>query len=280
MSRIHSARLAIALPAVGLVTAAAVLLTGLSMTSVANAAPTVAGDFSSSFEDNEPLKPTQNTVEIGADGKPVQQGVAGGGVTEVQLKDSVLSSVTEVKASAENTNGGELAANLKDSSAGTKWLAFSNTGWAQYRLDAAKKVLSYSLTSADDAPQRDPQDWQLQGSNDGTAWTTVDSQSGQSFAQRGLKKAFEVANPGSYSYYRLNITKTGNVGIVQLADWDVATGGIVQPGPGTAQAMDTVVGNGPSAGFNIKANAGFTGVRALKYAGTKTAAGQACGCLR
>ncbi|WP_394940430.1 GH92 family glycosyl hydrolase [Psychromicrobium sp. YIM B11713] len=245
------------------------------MTSVAQAAPGATADFSASFEDAEQAKPSSNTVELGADGTAIQQGVSGGGSTEVQLKDSVLGEVTAVQASAENTAGGELAQNLKDGASSTKWLAFSSTGWAQYQLNAAKTVLSYSLTSADDAPPRDPAAWQLQGSANGSDWTTVDSRTAQSFAQRGLKQAYEVRAPGSYSYYRLNITKTGDVGIVQLADWDIATGGIVKPGPGAAKPMDTAVGNGPSAGFNIKANAGFTGVRALKYGGTKTAAGQA-----
>lgn len=57
-----------------------------------------------------------------------------------------------------------------DGSAATKWLDFGAAGggsaWLEYRLPpstAPAAVLRYSLTSADDAPERDPRDWALEG---------------------------------------------------------------------------------------------------------------------
>ena len=52
---------------------------------------------------------------------------------------------------------------------------------------------------------RDPKDWQFQGSNDGTIWTTLDTQSNQAFAQRFELKIYAIANPSFYRYYRLNV---------------------------------------------------------------------------
>ncbi len=257
---------------IALGTVCALLFSGMNVIP-ARAAPGPT-DFASSFEDSEPVKPAKSTPEAGADGKPVGSGVSGAGNTDLALKDSILDSVRNVSASGENPPN-EVAGNLKDGSAGTKWLVFSDTGWAQYQLDAAHTVKSYSLTSGGDAPLRDPVDWDLQGSADGQAWTTVDSQRGQSFADRGLKKLYPVAVPGSYQYYRLSVTKTGNSGILQLADWDLASADLPVPEPGTGKTMDTAVGNGPGSGYNVKSNAGFTGVRALKYSGTKTQAGRA-----
>src|ERR1017187_6671106 len=44
----------------------------------------------------------------------------------------------------------------------------------------AKAVRQYALTSANDFPQRDPQDWRLLGSNDdGKTWTVLDVFSGR-----------------------------------------------------------------------------------------------------
>ena len=43
----------------------------------------------------------------------------------------------------------------------------------QVELPAPTAVASYRLTSADDVPQRDPQEWTFSGSADGTTWTTV-----------------------------------------------------------------------------------------------------------
>ena len=61
--------------------------------------------------------------------------------------------------------------------------------------------MRYSLTSANDAPERDPKDFTLQGSSDGTTWTDLDTQSNIDFAARFATRTFEVATPGTYTYY-------------------------------------------------------------------------------
>lgn len=53
----------------------------------------------------------------------------------------------------------------------TKWLDFGGggeggTSWLEYRLLAAQPAVvlaQYTLTSADDCPERDPADWRLEG---------------------------------------------------------------------------------------------------------------------
>ncbi|WP_234975080.1 hypothetical protein [Variovorax paradoxus] len=72
----------------------------------------------------------------------------------------------------------------------------------QYDLGHAERVQRYSVTSTPDVNlvERDPKDWQLQGSNDGSNWTTLDTQSSQTRFER---KTCAVASPGSYW---LNIT--------------------------------------------------------------------------
>lgn len=250
----------------------ALLFFGMSV--IPEQAESTSADFTTSFEDSEAIKPAQNTPETGADGQPVGSAVVGGPSIARQLKDSILTAVCAVSASGENPPN-EIAGNLKDGSADTKWLVFNNTGWAQYQLDSTQTVKSYSLTSGGDAPLRDPVDWELQGSTDGSNWRTVDSQRGQSFVERGLKKLYSVATPGDFSYYRLCVTKAGNSGMLQLADLDLATSEVPVPCPSAGKPMDTVVGNGPSTGYNVKTDAGFTGLRALKYGGSKTRAGRA-----
>jgi alpha-L-fucosidase 2 len=70
-------------------------------------------------------------------------------------------------------------------------------------LPAAKKISSYSLTSANDMPIRDPKEWSLEASNDGQQWTTLDKQvMPEPFANRFEKKSFELATPGEYRFYR------------------------------------------------------------------------------
>lgn len=76
----------------------------------------------------------------------------------------------------------------------------------------------YTLTSADDLPGRDPRGWVLQGSNDGTNWTTVDTRTNVDFADRRQTRAFSVAGGTSWSRYRLQITANHGAAETQLAE--------------------------------------------------------------
>src|SRR5262249_9424181 len=152
---------------------------------------------------------------------------------------------------------------LTDNDSSTKWLAFSPTGWAAYRLAAPVAVVKYSLTSANDAPGRDPRDFTVQGSADGTQWTDLDSRTGQSFGGRYATNTYTFTNTTAYAYYRLTITANSGDSIVQLADWDISDGSNVPP---PATPMVSVAGSGPNRGANERPGAGFTGVASLRYA--------------
>lgn len=93
--------------------------------------------------------------------------------------------------------------------------------WLQFKLNEAAVAGAYTLTSANDLPQRDPIDWNLQGSNDGENWTTLDSRSGEIFEERFQLKVYRFRNEVAYQYYRLNITRNRSGGDFQMADWTV-----------------------------------------------------------
>jgi predicted alpha-1,2-mannosidase len=226
----------------------------------ASAAPTAPGNFSSSFESADP-QPATSTVEVDASGKPVQANLSGSSPTG--LPGSLLGQVSAVTASAENPPN-ETAVNLKDGNPSTKWLAFNPTGWVTYQLAKPAAVVRYALTSANDAPTRDPKDFTLQGSNDGSTWTDLDRQAGQSYSGRFATNTYSFTNTTAYGYYRLNITANSGDSLVQLADWDISDGSNVKP---PATPMVSVVGTGPVSGYNMKSKAGFTGVASLRYAG-------------
>jgi predicted alpha-1,2-mannosidase len=223
------------------------------------------GSFSTSFEAGDPAA-VASTVEVGSDGRPVQRGVVG---ASKHLPGSVIDSSTPITASAENPPG-EVATNLADGDPGTKWLAFATTATLTYHLPAPAAVATYALTSGNDAPDRDPAAWTLQGSTDGTTFTTVDSRSGQTWTDRGVRNTYTVATPTAYSYYRLVIAAPQAGGLLQLADWDLAA----VPDGSVEQPMVTATGNGPTGGLNLKQNAGFTGLHAYEYAGKQTADGR------
>src|SRR5690606_13410307 len=69
-----------------------------------------------------------------------------------------------------------------------------------------KTVHQYALTSANDFPQRDPQDWRLLGSNDGgKTWITVDTRKREVFTERHQRRVFKLSKPATFDTFRLQI---------------------------------------------------------------------------
>ncbi|MFK4101229.1 GH92 family glycosyl hydrolase [Streptomyces sp. NPDC019531] len=222
--------------------------------------------FSSSFEAGDPAPDWVSSVDGGK-----ASGVDGGYRTGIP--GNVTDQVTDVRASAENTGGGEVKENLVDGEPGTKWLSFEPTGWAEFDLAKPLKVVTYALTSANDFAERDPRDWTLKGSTDGKDWKTLDTRSGESFDERFQTKSYDIQDPAEYQHFRLDITRNnGALGILQLADVQFSTGGADAPVP---PDMLSLVDRGPSGSPTAKAGAGFTGKRALRYAGRHIADGRA-----
>ncbi|MFD5589179.1 GH92 family glycosyl hydrolase [Streptomyces sp. NPDC127063] len=233
--------------------------------------PAAGSSFSSSFEAGDAAPDWLNTVDTGADGTRRASGVDGGYASGIP--GNVTDHVTDVRASGENRGAGEVKENLVDGEPSTKWLTFEPTGWAEFDLDKPQKITTYALTSANDFAERDPRDWTLQGSTDGKDWKTLDTRSGETFAERFQTKTYDLAEPAEYAHFRLEVTRNnGASGILQLADVQFSTGAANGPVP---QDMLSLVDRGPSGSPTAKAGAGFTGKRALRYAGRHTADGRA-----
>lgn len=136
--------------------------------------------------------------------------------------------LTEITASGENPPN-ETKAELVDGDPNTKWLTFEPTGWVVLKLAEPVAVISYSMTSANDAPGRDPMNWTLQGSNDGQSWTDLDTRSGQDFPERFQTKDYLFENSQAYQYYRLDITANSGSGLTQLAELELFRGDVTNP---------------------------------------------------
>ena len=117
---------------------------------------------------------------------------------------------------------GENGSKAFDLNVNSKWFAGDNaaTGWLAYQFSGTTShvVHAYSVTSANDVPQRDPSAWQLQGSSNGASWVIVDQRSAQVFASRHQTNSYTCSNQTAYRWYRLLITANGGATSLQLAE--------------------------------------------------------------
>ncbi|MEC5146038.1 discoidin domain-containing protein [Chitinophaga sp. 212800010-3] len=121
----------------------------------------------------------------------------------------------------ENTsNGNENSSKLIDNNINTKFLLFNFTNvWAQLDFATPQFTGAYTMTSANDAPGRDPKNWEIQGSNNGVDWVVLDSRNNESFPSRFQTKKYTFDNKQAFKSYRLNITANWGDGLFQLAEW-------------------------------------------------------------
>ncbi|KAK7284260.1 hypothetical protein RJT34_19004 [Clitoria ternatea] len=72
--------------------------------------------------------------------------------------------------------------------------------WLVYRTFSNKmfELVAYELMSANDAPERDPMDWVLEGSSDdGISWQVLDKQTSQVFEDRFQRKTYLINSASS-----------------------------------------------------------------------------------
>ncbi len=86
--------------------------------------------------------------------------------------------------------------------------------WIQYDFGAGneKKISKYRLYWAGGNTDFTPYSWEFLGSNDGTNWTTLDTQTGQNNWTSGQWREYTFTNTQSYQIYRLNIINNNGQG--------------------------------------------------------------------
>lgn len=105
-----------------------------------------------------------------------------------------------------------------------KFLLFDfngSPGDVWFKLSYFQPVIAnaFTFTSANDAPGRDPKDFNLEGSNNGDDWTVIYTHTGETFATRYLTKIFRIENSTPYNYYRMNVTAVGSGSLIQIGEW-------------------------------------------------------------
>ncbi|MEX2186577.1 MAG: PEP-CTERM sorting domain-containing protein [Pirellulales bacterium] len=137
-------------------------------------------------------------------------------IAEVQLLRALdLTLPTDVvTASSANIPGvNEDANKVIDNLVGTKYLNFDklNTGFTVVANGGIPSIVSgIGLISANDAPERDPASYVLEGSNDGVNFSMISSGAVNPFAARFATQDILFANSSAYSTYRVTFPTVAN----------------------------------------------------------------------
>ncbi len=115
--------------------------------------------------------------------------------------------------------------NLSTETNGSKWLdnagvpSKENPSWIQVQLSTEEVVNTLIIVSANDAPDRDPESFELFGSNNGVDFESLESWTEQFFTGRFQRKVLPFFNSTAYTYYRLEIIKNkGDVTLIQIGE--------------------------------------------------------------
>lgn len=132
-----------------------------------------------------------------------------------------------IKASSKNTFSGEGAYNVFDNKVGAgamKWCCDAPTRWIYVQLSKSYQLTHFTIASGNDSPDRDPDKWKIQGSNDGSNWTDIyeyDNDGTSPFSARNQVIRYNGAGadfntPSSYSYFRFIVTSKVSGSMFQI----------------------------------------------------------------
>ena len=119
--------------------------------------------------------------------------------------------------------------NALDGNSATWWNSDGSSAlpqWIQYQFPSAVTAFSYSLTSngLDTGAGGFPAAWTIEGSNDGSTWTVLDSRTFSGITG-DQTLTYNLATTGSYEYYRVNVTAANGGGSnCEIGEWQLYGG--------------------------------------------------------
>ena len=168
---------------------------------------------------------------------------------------------TSILASSENAWISEGAYNVFDNQVGggdMKWCCEGPTQSIYVQFSTTYVLTHFTITSGNDAVGRDPDQWEIQGSNDGTNWTTIfeyDDDGTSPFTARSQVIRYngsgdDFDTPDAYSYFRYIVTSVVSGSMHQINELEFfGTESTSSSSSTTDPTTDSVVVGGIDAEF-------------------------------
>jgi hypothetical protein len=133
-----------------------------------------------------------------------------------------VADVTGGTMSASSTYGTAAASRAQDGNLGSEWMADNVIPcWLKVVYGASKTVHQYRISPMTGQETRGPATWTFDGSNDGTSWTTLDTQTAVPTWTGGETRVYTLAADATYTQFRLNITakQAAGDGYINLSEF-------------------------------------------------------------
>jgi hypothetical protein len=172
---------------------------------------------------------------------------------------------------------GEDVTKAIDGNSGTKYLNFNKTNTGLVVNTGRNSIANrMDLTTANDFPERDPVNYTIEGSNNGSSWTTITSGNIPCNSNRFLTRSFNFTNTTSYSWYRIVFPSLCNVGLansMQIGEIQLFQTNTVSPSI-TINASSNNICQGTNVTFTpTPTNGGLTPTYQWKVNGVNVATG-------
>lgn len=162
---------------------------------------------------------------------------------------------------------------------GVQTTAGVNGEWVQLQVPTAIVLKSYVLTGrATASSAQNPKSWTLFGSNNGSSWTQIDTQTGITSwnGQNFGVLVFSLTNTTSYTYFRIVLTSNQGTAGIAISEWALYTVVAAEYPPtalnSTAMTGQTISGQTYGNGtYTVKTGTQFSSSFAGWYAFDKSA---------
>ena len=142
-------------------------------------------------------------------------GIAQAGVTEYPYGTATASSIY--------SSSSDVASQAFDHILSLRWGSGSETFWwlkQDYGSGTTHVITNYSIFM-NAAEGYAPKAWVLQGSNDDSSWSNLDTRSAQTSWTAGAWRNYSLSNSVAYRYYRLNITESNTAPYIVIYEWNL-----------------------------------------------------------
>ena len=134
---------------------------------------------------------------------------------------------SSISASSEPKWTAEGSYNVFDNKVGSsnnKWCCNGPTQWIAVEFSQAYVLTSFTITSGNDVANRDPDQWKIQGSNDGNNWTDIFTYSNNGtspFSARNQVLLYsgggdDYVTPSAYLHFRYHVTSVKSGSLHQI----------------------------------------------------------------